>query len=575
MACDLEDPKIAEAYSRILSCDDIDWMVIGYGSSRDQLTLYTSGGGGIAEMSASVPDEVVFGFIVFEGAKVLIIHVSEKVSGVRRARALAHQTAIAEFFNQHDVVVNTSKPSDLSPIVLRNKTRHLAVKSAPMLAGNLGRSDSVQHGKLKPTVWRQRSQESSRASTPSAQSPNAAEHLAPVSVFIKTEPPEIPEEPAPGSDTATDGASMAYTSTPVEPTAQGLAILHHSINAQHYPSGLGDGEGNNAGINARASGQPQSAPPVVPGHYKETTTAQLHPVTGPPTPSSFSEPSKRRSVSANHVFEEAKLELEANRSPRHPSIAASATAAVQSGSTAPVSFCSEGSVEEFLQMDSPIITHFDYQAHQGELSPTFAQKFIAYSPQKSIGVNLASPTSTVSSAAAAAAASTNRYSSIRSRERPTSASTAITNGRRNRASVFSSSFSPVQPEVASMLSQISEHRKETAELAENTGVMSEKYFECLQGYTSIQEPTNAFWKRRYFVVAENTLFLYTNECSRVPTDYLDMASVVRPPRDAEDEVLMPHSIALDFGEGEYYMYFDSAKTQRSFIREVSKIMNSS
>ncbi|KAJ2399326.1 hypothetical protein GGI23_002719 [Coemansia sp. RSA 2559] len=157
---------------------------------------------------------------------------------------------------------------------------------------------------------------------------------------------------------------------------------------------------------------------------------------------------------------------------------------------------------------------------------------------------------------------------MRLRERPANGGTGVTNGL--RASVFSSSFSPIQPEVALMLDQVNEHRKEAAELAKNTGVMSDKYHQCLQGYTSIQEPTSAFWKRRYFVVAENTMFLYTNECSRIPSDYLEISSVIHSPRDAEDEVLMPHSLAVDFGSGDCYMYFDTSDMMRAFAGEISK-----
>lgn len=45
---------------------------------------------------------------------------------------MAHQKTISEFFNQHDVTVNTTKPSELSPAMLRDKTKHLAIKSIPM-----------------------------------------------------------------------------------------------------------------------------------------------------------------------------------------------------------------------------------------------------------------------------------------------------------------------------------------------------------------------------------------------------------------------------------------------------------
>ncbi|KAJ2690411.1 hypothetical protein IWW39_000810 [Coemansia spiralis] len=132
MSCNVSDPKISEAYSRILSYDDLDWMIIGYGVSRDTLLLYSSGNKGVAQMSASVPDEVVFGYIMFEGSGVLVTHVSHKISGVQRARGLAHQKTIAAFFSQHDVTVNTTKPSELTPTMLRERTRHLAIKSVPM-----------------------------------------------------------------------------------------------------------------------------------------------------------------------------------------------------------------------------------------------------------------------------------------------------------------------------------------------------------------------------------------------------------------------------------------------------------
>ncbi|KAJ2342789.1 hypothetical protein GGF43_005845 [Coemansia sp. RSA 2618] len=143
----------------------------------------------------------------------------------------------------------------------------------------------------------------------------------------------------------------------------------------------------------------------------------------------------------------------------------------------------------------------------------------------------------------------------------------------NRTSVYSTVLSPSQPEVAMMLDQVKAHRKDVVELANSSGVMGDKYFQCLRGYTSIQEPAKAFWKRRYFAIADNTMFMYTNECSRTPSDYLPMDSIPSPPRDAEDEVLMPHSVAVNFGDGEYYLYFDSASMRQAFEGEVQKAIS--
>lgn len=54
-------------------------MIIGYGKTRSTLALYSAGGGGVAEMSYRLPDEVVYGFIIFEGSRFLITHVSNKI----------------------------------------------------------------------------------------------------------------------------------------------------------------------------------------------------------------------------------------------------------------------------------------------------------------------------------------------------------------------------------------------------------------------------------------------------------------------------------------------------------------
>ncbi|ORX74580.1 hypothetical protein DL89DRAFT_254391 [Linderina pennispora] len=83
-------------------------------------------------MAQSIPEEVVFAFIYFEGSNVLVTHVSEKISGVQRARGLAHQRVVAAYFSHYDVTVNTSKPSELTPGMLRAKTSHLAIKTLPM-----------------------------------------------------------------------------------------------------------------------------------------------------------------------------------------------------------------------------------------------------------------------------------------------------------------------------------------------------------------------------------------------------------------------------------------------------------
>ncbi|KAJ2082825.1 hypothetical protein H4R24_001283 [Coemansia sp. RSA 988] len=561
MACDLSDPKIAEVYHHILSNDDIDWMIIGYGSTRDCLSLYASGSGGVGEMALKVPNEIVFCFVAFEGSRVLITHVSEKISNMYYsekceqfaydwivqygisadstsgtltsvARGLAHQNEIAEFFSHHDVTVNTTKPSELTSTMLRDKTRHLAIKSVPLRAGSLRRSDTAQPSKLKHSVWHQRSQGSSRASSPSATSFSGdtaglmdLKGVPEVSTWVEVE-----------AETASEAQTETTQSVPVDATAPALGE-DKGTRVGDIPTvalqNLDLAAPNNA---VEECGATRFKGNSTQNMEAQGTSQQDAPLQAPPTPKSFTD----MPVSAPAV---------ASRVARSPTTA-----------------------REFEQTDSPIFSHFDYDVQRAEISPAVAENYVQMdSPTAPISDNR--HTSILSSPGAGGSPSptivqnntAQRHESVRLRQKSMN--------RRRRTSILSATLSPSQPEVAMMLEQVNEHRKDVAELAMNTGILGDKFFKCLRGYTNIQEPEKAFWKRRYFAIADNTLFMYTNECSRTPSDCLPIDTVVSTPRDAEDEVLMPNSIAIDFGDGEYYMYFDTLTMRQAFESEVQKAIS--
>ncbi|KAJ1751735.1 hypothetical protein LPJ79_001803 [Coemansia sp. RSA 1821] len=491
MACNLSDPEIAATYNRILSGDGVDWMVIGYGSTRDRLSLYASGDGGVTEMALKVPEEVVFCFIVFEGSRVLVTH-----------------KEIAEFFNHHDVTVNTTKPSELTPTMLRDKTRHLAIKK---IAGSLGRSDTMQQNKLKNSVWHQRSQGSSRASSPSDTS------FGGETKDQQKEMPEITtkvEVEAPTPDTQTENTQHPPPASDVD----------NSASAEAAPRNLDPAALDNAADEADVTRVRHShAKPV------ETVPAPEPPMQAPPTPRSFSDTHAEQMPVSEGARDMA-------RSPTK---------------------------SEFQQTDSPVIVNFE----GSEISPSLVENYVQMDSPTVVtedkrASTVGSPQTSASPTATAVSSSPQRHASLRERQKSTN--------RSNRASLYSTVLSPSQPEVAVMLDQVQAHRKDVMELANSSGIMGEKYFECVRGYTSIQEPAKAFWKRRFFAIADKTMFMYTNECSRTPSDYLPIDSAVSPPRDAEDEVLMPHSVAVDFGDGEYYLYFDTADMRQAFESEVQK-----
>ncbi|KAJ2454999.1 hypothetical protein EV183_001103 [Coemansia sp. RSA 2336] len=491
MACNLSDPEIAATYSRILSGDGIDWMVIGYGSTRDRLSLYASGDGGVTEMALKVPEEVVFCFIIFEGSP----------------RGLAHQKEIAEFFNHHDVTVNTTKPSELTPTMLRDKTRHLAIKKT----GSLGRSDTVQQNKLKNSVWHQRSQGSSRASSPSdtsfgGETKDQQKRVSEITTKVEVE--------APTPDTQTESAQPPPPASDVDNSAPAEAA------PQNPDPAAPDNTADETDVTRVRHSHAKAA---------ETVPAPEPPMQAPPTPRSFSD---------MHA-EQMPVSERAGDMVRSPT------------------------KSEFQQTDSPVIANFE----GSEISPSLVENYVqmdspTVTTEDKRASTVGSPQTSESPTVTAVSSSTQRHASLRERQKSVN--------RSNRASLYSTVLSPSQPEVAVMLDQVQAHRKDVMELASSSGIMGEKYFECVRGYTSIQEPAKAFWKRRFFAIADKTMFMYTNECSRTPSDYLPIDSAVSPPRDAEDEVLMPHSVAVDFGDGEYYLYFDTADMRQAFESEVQK-----
>ncbi|KAF8982609.1 hypothetical protein BGZ46_000932 [Entomortierella lignicola] len=114
MSCDLTDPAILEAYQDIVSGTPTNWLILGYHDTRDKISLYTKGTGGIDELTANLAEEVLYGFVRIEDRFALIAYVSEQVSGLRRARALVHGKAVGALFKASNVQINTSSLSELT-----------------------------------------------------------------------------------------------------------------------------------------------------------------------------------------------------------------------------------------------------------------------------------------------------------------------------------------------------------------------------------------------------------------------------------------------------------------------------
>ncbi|OZJ04937.1 hypothetical protein BZG36_02646 [Bifiguratus adelaidae] len=139
MSCDLSDSRIAQAYEAIKSGSEIDWMLLGYNDTRDVISLYEAGSGGLDALRQRLGDEVLYALVRFEGRYLFINYVSNSVSGVRRARALVHGRAVGALFDVKKVTVannttaqiNFTSPRELTATNLRQRLFQLGDVLSP------------------------------------------------------------------------------------------------------------------------------------------------------------------------------------------------------------------------------------------------------------------------------------------------------------------------------------------------------------------------------------------------------------------------------------------------------------
>ncbi|KAI9277287.1 hypothetical protein BDA99DRAFT_130688 [Phascolomyces articulosus] len=152
--CDLSDPKIVQAYTEIEQAEDTNWLILGYNDTRDVISLYSKGTGGLSEFRQHLTNEVLYGFVRMDGRFILITWVSEQVSGVRRARALVHSRSVAAILKSHNAQITASSLNDVSDANIRTRLK-LNENQVP----NRSRPPSMSERKRSSLAARRKSQQ--------------------------------------------------------------------------------------------------------------------------------------------------------------------------------------------------------------------------------------------------------------------------------------------------------------------------------------------------------------------------------------------------------------------------------
>lgn len=162
MSVDISDAKIHSAYASIVRGEATNWLILSYGSTRDTLTLLSTGTGGIEELQKSLSDDdAYFAFVREEKAFCLINFFPTGIPGVRRARALVHARAVTSLFKSANTTITVSSAAQVEISAIRSK---LGLERLPLYE----KAPRAANG-LQPT--RASTIAAAEAHTPRAQSP--------------------------------------------------------------------------------------------------------------------------------------------------------------------------------------------------------------------------------------------------------------------------------------------------------------------------------------------------------------------------------------------------------------------
>ncbi|KAG2206000.1 hypothetical protein INT47_005318, partial [Mucor saturninus] len=204
--CDVNDPRILNAYIAITEEEPTDWLLLGYKDTRSVISLYASGTNGLSEFREHITNEILFGFVRVDDRFILITYVPDSVSGVRRARALVHSRSVASILELSHAQFTASSLSDMSDANIRTRLK-LGQNQVP----NRPRPTSMNSKRASTVTRRRKSNQYSPSPSPS---PMSERNLR----ILTTDEPF-----------SYDDDRMTATPTPSSPTSVASSFAESSI----------------------------------------------------------------------------------------------------------------------------------------------------------------------------------------------------------------------------------------------------------------------------------------------------------------------------------------------------------
>eukprot|EP00727_Mastigamoeba_balamuthi_P006654 m51a1_g2609 hypothetical protein (616) ;mRNA; f:489000-491641 len=137
-ALDFSSNALRKAHNILMNTmgPGLNWMLIGYGGTKNIMSLYDMGGRGVNEMVKALrPDEVQIAYVrvtsevIQANLYVLVYFMPQSVDGIRKARAASHKPQIEQFFDDVDLVMCAETKEELDQTVVFDKLEKAYIKS--------------------------------------------------------------------------------------------------------------------------------------------------------------------------------------------------------------------------------------------------------------------------------------------------------------------------------------------------------------------------------------------------------------------------------------------------------------
>ncbi|KAK4689593.1 hypothetical protein P7C73_g520, partial [Tremellales sp. Uapishka_1] len=166
MSIDLSTPAISSVCDAVASpSDPTSWFLLHYTSSTPaQLDVVSAGRDPVFDSwkatLETTTEDVLFGYGEIEGKGLVLVYLTDRVGGVRRARAIVHSRAVAQLFPDHQAVFTISHPSQLTEDLVSEKLGRVPVTPITRLPPSVSNqfSDppedaSVPQVHNEPSTW--------------------------------------------------------------------------------------------------------------------------------------------------------------------------------------------------------------------------------------------------------------------------------------------------------------------------------------------------------------------------------------------------------------------------------------